>query len=235
VSAKPVLSLDLDARGEPAGFRELLKALAEFLDLRADGSDRGPTIKCRDGVVTVHDGITVHHGSAVVFPHSPMSLDHLAPMPPFLRERARRIRGLPSPLVVDVDAPTESVEVASLVLASAEALDRDVVTALALGSVTIVAAEVATRLGLVDGVQAIVGHGEQVVDEFTAAALSRRASDWARRTADPRHAAVRIVEQLGLHRWSPSTAVRHACVELHSGRLSRVDARLARLVGDRWD
>jgi len=223
MKAQLVVQVDPCAPVSP-GFAALVRALAEFVDLRSEGA--GPVLRWDGEFARRADG------SLVEFPSQPQWLDHLLPMPPFLRARARAIRHLPSPLVVGADEPSELVEVASIVTAPATTSSHDFVRAMALGSVVRAAPPVMDRH--------LVRVGEHVlsadspVDDATMAAVSRRAARWARQHHDPRRAARLLVEALGLHRRTPPMAGRHACAEMHGGWLGRVDARVARSVGGPW-
>ncbi|MCU1344725.1 MAG: hypothetical protein JWL70_991 [Acidimicrobiia bacterium] len=216
--------LRMDTAAPPAGFAAFVRALAEFVELRADGP--GPALVCQGGAVGLADG------SAVEFPRQPLWLDYLLPLPPFLRARARQIRGLPEVLVVGADQPAELVEVASMVTAPAGTGWRDLVQALALGSVVQADPELAAAHGLEVGVQVVV---EPTAPAHLAPMLSRQAARWARQHHDPRRAARLLVERLGLDRYSPPLALRQTCEQMHGGWLGRVDARLARAVGGSWE
>ena len=216
---KPLVVLVPSTGPEPLGLRAFVLALSDLVELRSEGN--GPTISWSAA------GVVVNGGTTLAIPAEPVNLDRLAPMPPFLRTRARTARGLPAEMVVAVDAPLSSVEVASLVVAGPEAATVDVVSALALGSVLVADATIFARLGLVIGEQALAVRTE--VDEITAARLSHQAARWARCHHDSRRAALRAVELLGVYRSTPDGAVRQACVELHGGWVSRVDARVARV------
>lgn len=187
----------------------VLAALGDLVDVRAAGP--GPVLTWRPGVMVLD-------GHEVAVPPLLVDLDLDRPMPPFLRQRGRRMRGLDDTLVVSAGEPL--MHLAARVDAPATCRPADVVRALATGAI-VVGPAWAERLGvdpeLLD---------DPPTDERLAAARSTAAAFAARRF-DPRSVAVELCARVGLGAGS----VRFALCELHRGGLDRVDGRAARLVG----
>lgn len=207
---KPPVRLVAGDGARPRGFDAVLRAMAELADVRSDAD--GPVLSWRPGCVVLGP-------ASIELPALLVNLDGDRPMLPFLRARARRMRGLDDSLRVEAGHPL--MHLARWVDASAATTDRDLIRALATGAIVVGEALSAVRLGLDP---ALVGPAP--ADERAETARSAAATRAVRRF-DPRSVAVELMNGAGIGGGS----VRHAVVELHGGALDRIDGRVARLVG----
>jgi hypothetical protein len=148
-------------------------------------------------------------GPVVWVPLDGIDLQSLPVLPLLTRSRLRLAHGLPDPLVlaVDVVAPPADRST-SLALASAAVVDGPLVPlALALGTPSVIAPDVADRLGLRDGHEVLVADDPRRADRLAArlarddeqaTALARRARRFAEAHLDLAPAATDLRRRLGL-------------------------------------
>lgn len=229
---RPVVAVVADGPGSTEALRPLARALARHVEVRA--ADRAPDAEAHlvvgpetpDRVpvgppVATIDGAHLTVGDETFDLPGGATVDTAAwpPILPHVRRRWRQRLGLPDDLVIDTaDLDPADVPTALAVAAAAVVARPDLPLALALGCPSVVTAETAAAVGVVGGVEVVVGERADAeaiaADDRQASYLSRQGHLAATHRLDPARTADALLRAWGLTREGP---------------VARFDERLAEL------